>query len=66
MCHGSGNRAKWVGLRELSDLLERATTFEPDYLELAQEQPVSQYHDSRVQPAPETNRQSIYLSAFPI
>jgi hypothetical protein len=23
MCHGSGNRAKWVGLRELSDLLER-------------------------------------------
>ena len=24
MCHCSGNRAKWVGLRELSYLLERA------------------------------------------
>jgi hypothetical protein len=24
ICHGSGNRAQWVGLRELSDLLERA------------------------------------------
>jgi hypothetical protein len=29
MCHGSGNRAKWVGLRELSDLLERAIAMEP-------------------------------------
>ena len=28
MCHGSGNRAKWVGLRELSDLLERAIAME--------------------------------------
>ena len=24
MCHGSGNRAKWVSLREFADLLERA------------------------------------------
>ena len=47
MCHGSGNRAKWVGLRELSDLLERAVSMEPDYLELAREKPVSQYQDSR-------------------
>ena len=47
MCHGNGNRAKWVGLRELSDLLERAIALEPDYLELAQEKPVSQYQDSR-------------------
>jgi hypothetical protein len=23
MCHGSGSRAKWVGLRELYDLVER-------------------------------------------
>ena len=37
MCHGSGNRAKWVGLRELSDLLERAIAMEPDYAELARE-----------------------------
>jgi hypothetical protein len=28
MCHGSGNRAKWVCLRELSDLLERAIAME--------------------------------------
>jgi hypothetical protein len=47
MCHGSGNQAKWVGLRELADLLERATSFEPDYLDLAKEQPTSQYQDSR-------------------
>ena len=24
MCHGSGNRARWVSLREFADLLERA------------------------------------------
>jgi len=47
MCNGSGNRAKWVSLRDLSDLLERATSFEPDYAALAKEQPVSQYQDSR-------------------
>ncbi len=28
MCHGSGNRAKWVDLRELSYLLERAIAME--------------------------------------
>ena len=47
MCHGSGNRAKWIGLRELSDLLERAIAMEPDYLELARQKPISQYQDSR-------------------
>ena len=47
MCHGSGNQAKWVSLREFSDLLERANSFEPDYAALAQEQPTSQYQDSR-------------------
>jgi hypothetical protein len=47
MCHGSGNRAKWVSLQEFSDLLERAISMEPDYLELAREKPVSQYQDSR-------------------
>ena len=24
MCHGSGNRARWVSLREFADLLEHA------------------------------------------
>ena len=35
MCCGSGNRVKWVGLREFFDLLQREITKEPDYLELA-------------------------------
>ena len=47
MCQGSGSRARWIGLRELSDLLERAISFEPDSASLAQEQPTSQYQDSR-------------------
>jgi RecJ-like exonuclease len=47
MCHGSGNRAKLVSLPEFADLLERATSFEPDYVDLSKEQPISQYQDSR-------------------
>ena len=47
MCNGSGNRAKWVSLQDLSDLLERATSFEPDYVDLSKEKPISQYQDSR-------------------
>ena len=47
MCHGSGNRAKWLGLREFADLLERAISVEPDYQELAREKPTSQNQDSR-------------------
>ena len=46
MCHASGNQAKWVSLREFADLLERATSFEPDYATLAKEQPTSQNQDS--------------------
>ena len=37
MCHGCGDRAKWVSLREFSDLLEQSATFEPDYTALAKE-----------------------------
>ncbi len=47
MCLGSGNQAKWVSLRELSDLLERAIAMEPDYLELARQKTISQYQDGR-------------------
>ena len=47
VCQGSGNQAKWVTLREFADLLERATSFEPDYVDLSKEQPISQYSDSR-------------------
>jgi hypothetical protein len=32
MCHGCGNRAIWVGLRGLANLLERAAAMEPNYL----------------------------------
>ena len=46
-CHGRGNQAKWISLREFADLLERANSFEPDYAALALEQPTSQYQDSR-------------------
>jgi hypothetical protein len=47
VCQGSGNQAKWVSLPEFADLLERATSFEPDYVDLSKEQPISQYQDSR-------------------
>ena len=47
MCNGSGNQARWVSLREFADLLERATSFEPDHIALAKEQPTSQYQDNR-------------------
>ena len=46
-CLGSGEQEKWVNLREFADLLERATSMEPDYQELARERPTSQYQDSR-------------------
>ena len=46
MCHGSGNRAIWVSLRELADLLERAVAIEPDYLDLARQMVESTYRQS--------------------
>ena len=46
-CLGSGEQDKWVNLREFADLLERATSMEPDYQELARVKPTSQYQDSR-------------------
>ena len=48
-CQGSGRQTRWISLEELAELLERATTGmpEPDWLELAHHQPVSQYADSR-------------------
>jgi len=46
-CLGSGEQEIWVSLQELDDLLERATSMEPDYQELARERPTSQYQDSR-------------------
>jgi hypothetical protein len=46
-CLGSGEQDKWVSLREFADLLDRATSMEPDYQELARVKPTSQYQDSR-------------------
>ena len=46
-CLGSGEQEKWVNLREFADLLERETSMEPDYQELARAKPTSQYQDSR-------------------
>lgn len=45
-CEGSGNQEHWVSLREFAVMLDAANTLEPDYLELAQSQPISQYQDS--------------------
>ena len=47
VCQGSGTQAKWVSLRDFADLLEKAVSFDTDYAALAQEQPTSQYQDSR-------------------
>jgi len=46
-CQGSGELAKWVSLKELADLLDRATSMEPDIAELARQQPINQRQDSR-------------------
>ena len=46
-CLGSGEQEKWVSLREFADLLDKATSMEPDYRELARVEPTSQYQDSR-------------------
>lgn len=46
-CLGSGEQEQWISLREFADLLEKATSMEPDYQELARERPTSQYQDSR-------------------
>jgi hypothetical protein len=47
MCHGSGNQASWISLRDLSNLIERAIAMEPDNLELEREKLVSHYQASR-------------------
>ena len=50
MCEGSGNQTKWISLIEFIELFDEAANIdplEPDYQELAQELPVSQYQDSR-------------------
>lgn len=46
VCQGEGKMAKWISLRALADLLERAVAMEPDYQELAHQLPATQYADS--------------------
>ncbi len=48
-CEGSGEAPRWVSLTDFLDLLECAELDEalvPNYAELAQHQPVTQYADS--------------------
>jgi hypothetical protein len=48
-CDGSGKAPKWIDLAELANLLDEVTSIplQPDWQELAQEEPTSQYRDSR-------------------
>lgn len=46
-CNGQGKAPKWISLSELADLIERATSMEPDWQMLARQKPISQYQDSR-------------------
>ena len=49
-CEGSGNRARWISLRDFAEMLEAVMStdpMEPDLLALSQEKFVSQYQESR-------------------
>lgn len=49
-CEGSGKQAKWVSLQDFLEMLAKAASqdpLEPDWLELARKQSISQYQDSR-------------------
>ena len=40
-CQGSSKQDKWISLIEFADLVERATSLEPDYEELANHEPAA-------------------------
>ena len=49
MCQGSGNQAKWMGLRDFVELLSDEAPKDPmapDWQELARRAPATQYTDS--------------------
>ena len=48
-CDGSGKAANWIDLAELAKLIDEVTSIplQPNWQELAQEEPTSQYQDSR-------------------
>ena len=49
-CNGSGNQAMWVSLQDFLAMLTEVAAcdpMEPDWLEFARKQPISQYQDSR-------------------
>lgn len=49
-CEGSGQRPKWISLRDFVVMLSEVALsdpMQPDWLGLAQHQPVSQIQDSR-------------------
>ena len=49
ICQGSGKQTRWISIDQLVDLIARldADPMEPDYLELARDEPTSQFVDSR-------------------
>ena len=46
-CNGTGKATQWISLSDFADLVERATSMEPDWQMLSKQKPVSQYQDSR-------------------
>ena len=49
-CEGTGQRPKWVNLRDFVDMLSTVALSDPmapDWLDLAQRKPISQMQDSR-------------------
>jgi hypothetical protein len=46
-CEGSGLRTKYINLVDFIRLMETIDICQPDYRAMAEEEPVSQYQDSR-------------------
>jgi hypothetical protein len=45
-CGGSGHQEKYISLQDFVQLIETVDIFEPDYSQLSEREPVSQYVDS--------------------
>ena len=47
VCQGRGEMENPISLKAFTDLLDRATSMEPDWATLGREKPISQTQDSR-------------------
>lgn len=45
-CDGTGEMVEWIDLKEFHEMLDRAVAMEPDWQELASQEPMTQYKDS--------------------